>query len=436
MSGNIVGKNRKVREIISARFTRQEVYMALTDFALPYDGYPDSMSDDDWFFHVIENLERKKQLQKLATALADQLNSLNDGDEDAVKLRQLVDQPVPPPPEPTPIPKPTPIPEITTKPFTGIILLGEPMAMSVPEVVEARGKLASVLVDAFKEKNIPVIDWGDRWDTARGPTAEPDHVNFLFVRIINSDLASDIETLNAIPRRLGTKLRLPAPTPISQVMGWNCDQAAVSAQPQHGISFTVRSDPAEQFATILKSRFGFEKSPPTISMENTGDNRAIEERLIEFVSARTKGICRPPDPQLIYMGEGGTCADTGTALRQLLDKEVSRGGVIIAIHDLNVQMTDNANDALLEFKNRLAEYDKLLAPIIKETEFPGSKILKLAVIMNLGKALLKAGQFGWQYQTKGWVIIGMKRENDEAVLAWNPDQQTITNRIDDLLRQN
>ena len=131
---------------------------------------------------------------------------------------------------------------------------------------------------------------------------------------------------------------------------------------------------------------------------------------------------------------GERTAQTIDELKRLLDAKASRGGVIIAIHDLNLQMTDDPYTAIWEFTNRLAEYDKMLDPVIKEKGFPSNKIVKIAVIMNLGESL-PLGQFPFRHKTKDWVVIGMRREREAAVLTSASDEGIISRHIDELLGQ-
>ncbi len=438
-----IRKRKELRDVLERRFTRAEVTEAIADLELDDPQYPREMDDAEWRFNVVEHLERARHLPKLAEGLAQRLDKLNAGDDDATTLREIAKKETK---KTITAPAEGKTAEGTqNQPNTdengggpqrlaGIVVLGEPIAVSDKDTVVAREDLVKKLAEIFDAEDIPVTDWGDGWDTKRAVKAKQNDISSLFVRVVNNDtLTGDIESLNALPARIGRKLGKKGPITLSQVMIWICG-SATSEQTRPNTSLALRFGPADGFAVNLKSKFGFEKSPPVISLENPGENHALEEKLISFVSARTASICRPPDPLLVYLEAMSGETATDSELRQLLNTEVSRGGVILAIHDLNLEMTDSPGTALLQFKDRLTKYDNLLAPILREQGFPNKKILKIAIVMNLREAL-PLGQFPFKRMIKDWIVIGMKTVEDAAVLIRAPDERIIAKGIDGLLGQ-
>ncbi len=453
MSWSISSRQRiKAQRLVSERFSRIDMAMIVAELELDDPRLDEGLPDRTWFFELLNHLNKMRQLPTLFGELATKLDQKNPGDEDAMELRTIVESAKPPPKVDTSTetldrktsavdkspasamnggrgaPRP--------RPLSRIILLGEPTAISAEDVTAARKKLVQQLTAIFQDKNIAVTDWSDGWNSSRGPKVQSDDANSLFIRVVNNDIViGDSDSLTSLPGKIGRKFGLAEPIAVSQIVTWICDGAVTVQQNRDLSGLALRSDPPEKFAALLKSRFGLGRSPPTISLENPGDNTALVSKLISVVSARTTE-CQPPDPFLVYMEpmSGERTAQTIDELKRLLDAKASRGGVIIAIHDLNLQMTDDPYTAIWEFTNRLAEYDKMLDPVIKEKGFPSNKIVKIAVIMNLGESL-PLGQFPFRHKTKDWVVIGMRREREAAVLTSASDEGIISRHIDELLGQ-
>jgi hypothetical protein len=223
-------------------------------------------------------------------------------------------------------------------------------------------------------------------------------------------------------------------------MVWVCDKTAAAipaSTDEEGPA--LRNESLDGIIVFLKSKLGLVRRAPMISIENSGfKGTPIERKLIDVVSSRTLDKCKPPEPGLIYLmpDQTGVAKHYGeTQIRErlglLLDGDASRGGVIIALHDLSEQMTDDTPLALYEICEKLLMYDKILSNVVEGKNFPDKKILKIAIITTYADAL-KDFQFPFTHRVKDWVIVAMKRVSDEAILS-DRDESSFTKKIDELL---
>lgn len=455
MSWKIGGKGLgRARDILIERTKKGDVIIAMSDAEIPDPGLSDRMDYEDWLQNLLDDLNKDLQLPKLFERLAQRFERGNPGHQDAIELRQIVKdaRPVKPPPsppvDPGPGPKPTPIK------LDRIILLGESTAISADLVEKSRKALHEHLTQAFKTKNLSVLDWADNWNAIRAPAAKPDDAKALFVRVVNTDiLADNLASLTVLPGKLGEKLKLQGPISPFQILIWNCDGVAVG--PKNG-NRTAHADAGEQepnrekirarldeeklllaehaideLVKIVRSRLRLEKWPPVLRLEDPGNNKLIQKKLIDVILSSTREKCDPPYPQVLYLW-GTSGSNTGSVMaepKDLISDDASQDGLIIAIHDLNLTMTDDDKQAFWEFQQRLAQYDNLLMPIIKAKNIPDNKIVKLAIIMERN---LPDDQFPYSYMLGDWTIAGMKKEKEVALLK-REDECKIKKKIDALL---
>jgi hypothetical protein len=496
MSVNIEGgKLARAREIVRRRLKKDEVIMAISDAGIADpDIVKDEY--EPWIHETLTTINRTRKLDKLLETLASRIADGDETDRDANELLEIVKSAraameaakapiiVEPEREPTPKPEPTngtnvakPEPTNGTNvaikvgealsgstqpppPVTGIVLrhtkrtrvvlLGEALAYSADNVGESRKKAFAQLTDALQPKGITVVDWGDRWNARESRVAaEPADAEALFVRVVNEEiLDQDLEQLLPLPQKLALKLKLPKSIDGSQVVIWNCEGGPPRATtaPSGGQEDSSRAEikkrlkqenlllaeePIEQLVTFVRSRLGFERLPPSLRLEHPGNNTLIEDKLINVIMLSTKDKCQPPFPQMVYLevttGSDGLAAE----LKDMVSDEIARDGVIIAIHDLNLNLTDDRNEALWAFQDRLAEYDKLLAEIMERKGIPKTKVVKLAIIMAAANKLVK-GRYPYSYLHRDWIIVGMRKDNETAILE-KADESLIKTKIDALV---
>lgn len=456
MSWKIGGRGvGKAREILIERTRRPDVVRAMSDLEIPDPGLSERMGYEDWLQNVLDDLNRDLRLPQLFKGLAQRFERANPGDPHAMELDQIVEaaRPVKPPDLPEAIIEAVKLPEPRLK-LDRIILLGESTANSADQVKVSRKALHEKLTQAFKTKNLSIFDWADNWNASRSPAAEPDDAKALFVRVVNTDILNDnLASLTVLPRKLGEKLKLQGPINPSQILVWNCDSVVVEPSNGDGAAHAdageqesnrkkirahlneakllLADDAIDELVKIVRSRLRLEKWPPVLRLEDPGTNKLIQKKLIEVILSSTRERCDPPYPQVLYLW-GTSVSNTGLAMaepKDLISDDASQDGLIIAIHDLNLTMTDDDKQAFWEFQQRLAQYDNLLMPIIKSKNIPDSKIVKLAIIMERS---LPDDQFPYSYMFGDWTIAGMKKEKEAALLK-SEDECKIKQKIDALL---
>jgi hypothetical protein len=467
MQWRIEGGNLKqARSILKVRFDRDEMELAMSDLSIDDPGFPPNLPLEIWMGKVFDRFNRTLELPRLFTGLAERMGGAEN--EEARELLEIVKKARPVrAPSPQPDEDPPPLqnkkthvePQATT--LSRIILLGESTAISASVVTGNRKALHDQLAKALKDTKICVVDWDDMWNGRQAKAAEPEDARALFVRVVNTDtLNEDLEPLISLPRKLGQKLKLQGAVNASQIVIWNCDggegmakngngivgQAGAAGEPRHASGYgAVRTrldeeklllaeDPIDQFLNVIRSRLRLEKWPPALNLEHPGENKLIETKLIEVIMSRTKEICKPPYPEMLYLEvtEEENTDNLTAELEGILSGDAPRDGLIIAIHDLNLDMTDDPKEAIWRVQERVKQYDGVLAPIIKTRGISEDKVIKLAVIMNAADKLPR-GRYPYSWMQKDWIIVGMKKIGDTAVLDC-ADERVIQKRIDVLLR--
>jgi hypothetical protein len=441
-------KLARARTIVLQRFDINDVEMVIDDFSITNPKILNDRGFESWLHGTFNRINLKQELCLLIEKLADKMGG--EEDADAAELRKIVNDSRPPsPPDSRQSPQ-SAEPESTPTPprparLNRIVLLGESTAISAKPVREAREVLREELTAAFKGTPISISDWGDSWKAEDARTPESEDTRALFVRVINTDVLNDnLPSLTSLPKKLGEKLKLQGRLDASQIVIWNC----MGAGPDAGSNDREQDpdDPRVQLAAaklplaehkisdlvkIVRSRLRLEKWPPVLRLEDPGNNKLIQKKLIDVILSSTREKCDPPYPQVLYLwGTSGPKAGSVMAEpKDLISDDASQDGLIIAIHDLNLTMTDNDKQAFWEFQQRLAQYDKLLTPIIKAKNIPDSKVIKLAIIMERS---LPDDQFPYSYMLGDWTIAGMKKEKDGASLK-SEDETRIKEKIDALL---
>jgi hypothetical protein len=448
MSWMIAGKELgRAREVLIKWTKEHDVRIAISDAGLRDPGLSASGGYENWLHDLLDNLNRSFQLPELFESVAKRLERDNHEHPGAKELRKIVEEtrtaPAPAkPPERTPPPK-----------LDRIILLGESTAGSPDSVKDSRKALHEQLTQAFKSKNLSILDWADYWNAGRAAAAKPEDARALFVRVVDTDILSDnLESLAALPDKLGVKLKLQGPLNPSQILIWNCD--GVADGPKNGKGDAGEQEPdrdkirarldekklflaegmIDDLVKIVRSRLRLEKWPPVLRLEDPGNNKLIQKKLIDVILSSTRERCDPPYPQVLYLWgiSGSNAGHTGGVMaepKDLINDDASQDGLIIAIHDLNLTMTDDDRVAFWEFQQRLAQYDKLLTPLIRAKNIPDNKVVKLAIIMARS---LPDDQFPYSYMFGDWTIAGMKKEKDDALLK-SEDESKIKQKIDALL---
>jgi hypothetical protein len=65
--------------------------MAVVELDLADPKLPKDLNDENWYFELIEHLNRVRQLPRLLSGLAESLDEFNPGDVDAIELRKVID---------------------------------------------------------------------------------------------------------------------------------------------------------------------------------------------------------------------------------------------------------------------------------------------------------------------------------------------------------
>jgi hypothetical protein len=455
MQWRIEGGNLKqARSILKVRFDRDEMELAMGDLSIDDPGFPPNLPFEIWMGKVFNRLNRTLELPRLFMGLAERMGGTEN--DEARELLEIVKK-ARPVRAPSPQRDKGPPPVATT--LSRIILLGESIAISAPVVTENRKVLHDQLAKALKDTKICVVDWDDMWNGRQAKAAEPEDARALFVRVVNTDtLNEDLEPMISLPRKLGQKLKLQGAVSASQIVIWNCDGGegmakngsgivgGAAGEPSHASGYgAVRTrldaeklllaeDPIDQFLNVIRSRLRLEKWPPALTLEDPGENKLIETKLIDVIMSRTKEICKPPYPEMLYLEvtEEENTDNLTAELEGILSGDAPRDGLIIAIHDLNLDMTDDPKEAIWRVQERVKQYDGVLAPIIKTRGISEDKVIKLAVIMNAADKLPR-GRYPYSWMQKDWIIVGMRKIGDTAVLDC-ADERVIQKRIDVLLR--
>jgi hypothetical protein len=443
----------RIRAIVLERFEMSDVDMAIGDRAIENPRIPQELSFEVWLQKTLHRINLRRQLCPLIAALVEKME---EDDDDAKELQRIVETSRPPPKflvsEPLPTPAPSPPPKLER-----IILLGESTAKSEDLVEKSRKALHEHLKQAFKAKKLSILDWADNWNAGRAAGAEAEDTKALFVRVVNTDILRDnLTALTELPEKIGEKLKLQGPLSPSQILIWNCDGAVAEPTSVNGASqanaggqeterekirarldkekLLLAEHTIEDLLKIVRSRLRLERWPPVLRLEDPGNNKLIQKKLIDVILSSTREKCDPPYPQVLYLwGTFGVKADTaGRAMaepKDLINDDASQDGLIIAIHDLNLTLTDDNKRAFWDFQERLAQYDTLLTPIIRAKNIPDNKVVKLAIIMERS---LPDGQFPWAWMRDDWTIAGLKKENDTIQFEGDHERR-IKEKIDALL---
>jgi len=441
MQWKIKGKGiGRAQDILSERTRRSDIRMAIRDLEINDPGIQDSLDEPTWLMNTLDQLNKNLQLPKLLNELAARFEHNLAGDEDANELRKIVESGRPPrPPRPPPPPPPK---------LRRIVLLGESTAVSARAVADARIALCGELAKALKDKGIPTIDWGDNWNSRNAQPAQPDDAAALFVRVVNTDVVNDsTEQLISLPVKLGQKLRLQKSVDVSQIVVWNCDGGRGSGQNGNGSIQLAETDasarltqerlflaehPVDEFIAVIRSRLKQDGWPPALRLEHPGDNKIITKKLIDVILLSTMAKYENPYPKVYYLEATSPSADALNAeLRDVVGDDALRDGLILAVHDLNLGMTDDRNEALWAFQERLSQYDDLLKQIIADKGIPDTKVIKIAIIVDWENKLTR-GQYEYSYKHEDWTIAGMKIESETAMMQ-SRDVDAIKKRIDTLL---